>query len=267
MSIPKVAVRITVAGNENYLAATVLNHNFKPYQPLATKAGRHVVTVHAIFHLNLEGYTVGVSSFSNNVTENITGTQHFEPFLTRPFQQLQLLTNDFPGIIAVINRIPTLWEFVVIGNLIFERIGSPARLYIELQPLFDGGHLLRVAVMGKNAWGKNGVIRTGKEMIGKLAGFCRHAAHHGGGAKIVAGYHSLNLTHMAVLAGYATCGRGGCAIFTECLFQPKAVKEGDVMTGAAESRTRDRGKLFRFLMNFAPRFFGIGLNPVFMGIF
>ena len=72
MAVEQVAVRITMAGAEYHLARGVGNGHRKPYEPLSSKARRHVMATGAVLDLHLEGDATFVGLLCDDVAQDIT---------------------------------------------------------------------------------------------------------------------------------------------------------------------------------------------------
>ena len=73
MSVPHVAVGIAVAGLKDHPTIAVGHRYLEPDKPFAGEAGRHVVPVGPVSHLDPEGDTTGIRPLGDDVAEHISG--------------------------------------------------------------------------------------------------------------------------------------------------------------------------------------------------
>ena len=86
-----------------------------------------------------------------HITQQLAVEQDFQPQVANVCQTLQLIVNDFPTVIAGIDRAPSFGEDCPRKNFILEFIRAPNRFYVKRQPFRQRRQLLPFRIMGKDA--------------------------------------------------------------------------------------------------------------------
>ena len=170
------------------------------------------------------------------------------------------MPEDVDGVVAVVRLGPAGRKPGSLRNVLFERVGSPARFVVEAQPLPERGQLPGFGVVRKYAGMNDRVVRAGEHVVRPFAPARRLVSHPRGRSFGIAGRDARLLAHMAVLAGRALPGRRRVLELAEGFLQPETVREVDVVTGAAEPGARQLEERAGFGVHGASRALGVRLE-------
>ena len=149
--IPHVAIGIDITGLEDHFAVSIRYSDAELNQPLAGEPGWGVVPLSYVGNLCVDFDAAAIRLDRLHITQQIAVAQDFQPQGADVCQTLQLIVNDFPPVIAGIDRAPSFGEDCPRRNFILEFIRAPTRFYVKRQPFRQRRQLLPFRVVGKDA--------------------------------------------------------------------------------------------------------------------
>ena len=246
VAVADVAVRIEVARLEHHPSGCIGHDHVQPDEAFGVESGRHVVAVGPVPDLDAKGETLLVGPLHDDVAEPVAGPQKLPALLVHFGEQIEVVLDDVSRVVAVVRLRPARRERVAVRHRLLERVGPPAGLVVEGQPLAQPGERLRLRVVRKDAGMNDGMVRTREHVVRPLARPARPVADARRGTGRITRGHARLGPHVAVLAGHPLARRGGVLVLAEGLLQAEAVDEVDVVAGTAHARLRELEEAARF---------------------